>query len=65
MLRSLSCVLWATLSIALAAPGERLAGTDPLVLPDDVVATHLRQVQGYFLRWIAEAERARDRLWHP
>lgn len=65
MLPSLISAILATLPIALAAPGNPLPGTDPLLLPDDVVAIHLHQVQGYFLRQIAAAEHARDRQWQP
>jgi len=48
-----------------ASASERLPGTEPLALPEDLVADHLRQVQGYFLRQIEAARSARDEAWRP
>ncbi len=48
-----------------ATAAERLPGTEPLVLPDNLVADHLKQVQGYFLRRIEAARTMRDRAWNP
>ncbi|NUQ63698.1 MAG: prolyl oligopeptidase family serine peptidase [Pirellulales bacterium] len=45
------------------AVAEPLAGTEPLPMPQDVVAEHLKQVTGYFLRRIDQAQEIRDRQW--
>jgi dienelactone hydrolase len=44
---------------------ERLPGTDPLTVPPDLIAAHLKQAQGYFLRRIEAARAARDQMWKP
>jgi dienelactone hydrolase len=44
---------------------ERLPGTDLLTLPPDLVAAHLKQARGYFLRRMEAARRARDQMWKP
>jgi dienelactone hydrolase len=56
------------LGLLLANPvssAERLPGTKPLALPENVVAVHQQQVVDYFLRRIAEAEKLRDAAWKP
>jgi dienelactone hydrolase len=55
--------------LALTCPSlwadDRLPGTAPLTVPPDLIAAHLKQAQGYFLRQIEAARTARDRMWKP
>ncbi|NLY01249.1 MAG: hypothetical protein GXY83_34595 [Rhodopirellula sp.] len=45
-----------TAGLSRAACAAPLPGTEPLVMPQDVVARHLEQVTGYFLRRIEQAK---------
>ncbi len=60
----------AILTPAVLFAGERLPGTDPLTLPDDVrsadlVPKYRQQVHDYFQRRIDQARDLRDKLWKP
>ncbi|NLY01372.1 MAG: prolyl oligopeptidase family serine peptidase [Rhodopirellula sp.] len=58
-------ILPATVGFSSIARAEPLAGTAALVMPEDVVATQLKQVQGCLLRCIDRARQVRDERWNP